>query len=131
MSQRFLGITMLTQCNGVCCHTSVCMVRSSYHNCIDRIPHLIEHNPPIFKTLCFRIILKCLIRIPPIHITQSDNILRAHVLQIAASHSTNTDASDIQFIARSYMPKTFSQYRTRNNCQPRRHSRTNLQKSSS
>ena len=46
----------------------MCMVWGGYHNRVDGLTHLIEHDTPVFKAFSLRIVLEGLVRIVPIYI---------------------------------------------------------------
>src|SRR5690606_28003021 len=69
VGEWLLRIAMLSQSDGMRCHAGMGMVRSCHHHSIDGCTHLVEHFSPVFKPLGFGVIIKCFLRIAPVHIT--------------------------------------------------------------
>jgi hypothetical protein len=83
------------------------MVGRGNDHCID-ILLPVKHDTIVLVSLGFRVEIEhCLHRAVPVDIAKCHNILcLGYILQIAATHSANTDAGNIQFITRSDMSQS-------------------------
>src|SRR5215471_10933953 len=96
MGQWFLAINMLAAFNGFHGCKSVVMVGRGDYYSFDFL-HLIEHFAIVGELLCLRVLFENVGGMLLIDITQSDDVLAFHVLEVRASLAPNADASNIEF----------------------------------
>ncbi len=84
-------------------YAGVGMVGGGYQDTVDFLAHFVEHLAPVFITFGVGIVFKCFVGIFPVNITKCNDVFGVHVMQIAASHSADTDAGNVHLIAGSYM----------------------------
>ena len=131
VGQRLLAIDMLAQRHGMSCHAGMRMVGGGHHDGIDALAHLVEHHAPVLEPAGVGIVTERLVGIFPVDIAQGHDVLRSHVLEVAASHAANTDTGDVQFVTRGRMAKAASQHRVRHDHHAQRGSSASLDEVSS
>ena len=86
------------------------MVGRGHQYGIDGLAHLVEHHSPVLEPAGIGIVVKRLSGIFPVHIAQGHNVLRAHLLQIATSHSAHAHSGNVQFVTWRHMTVAATQH---------------------
>ncbi|MPM37811.1 hypothetical protein SDC9_84430 [bioreactor metagenome] len=107
MCQGLLRVNVLTPPDGFHADNSVCVVGCGNDNCVD-ILFPVQHYTIVLVSLGFRVELKYIFHLTaPINVAECHNIFCfGYILQVAASHSTNSNSCNVQLIARGHMPQS-------------------------
>ncbi len=96
---------MLSHGHGVGGHEGVAVICCSNNHSIDFISHLLIHLTPVPVLFCIGIMIKTSFSVFPIHIAKSDDVLVRNIFKVTKTHSANSDACNIQFVAGSNVAK--------------------------
>ena len=103
MCKGFLYIDVLAQRHGMGSHTGMGVVGRGHQYGIDGLAYLVKHHTPVLEAAGIGIVVKRLSGIFPVHIAQGHNVLRAHLLQIAAAHSAHAHSGNVEFVTWRHM----------------------------
>ncbi|MBA7714337.1 hypothetical protein ES703_123357 [subsurface metagenome] len=125
MGQGFLTIYMFSRLYGSHGDYRMSMIRCSNDNGVEILLFL-EHDPVVLVHLCLWISLEGFCSIIAVNIAQRNDILTFTLSQIAAAHTADTNAGNIELLARRRMRRT-AQHMPGDNYK-RRGSRCSLEK---